>query len=91
MRPRRTHESNAVYRLPGGTEDNDLWTVRAENANGEAIVQSTWVPTDQERAAIADGENVLLTIWGHAHPPVAVGTTAVPLGARPTDGPGEAA
>jgi hypothetical protein len=85
MKPRRTHESTSVYRLPGGTEDNDLWVTADVDDGGHPVVCSTWVPTDEERALLAAGENVELVIWGTAVPPLAMRTTAVSLGRRPED------
>jgi hypothetical protein len=67
LRPRRTHHSNQVFRLPGGNEDNDLWV---EN-NGEQLI-SVYVPTEEQRQAIADGGNILVCLWGQAHPPIAL-------------------
>lgn len=79
MKPRRTVESNRVYRLAGGTEDNDLWVTVTEDVDGVACVASAWEPSPEERQAIADGANVGLVIWGLAHPPVAIITTDVEL------------
>jgi hypothetical protein len=86
MRPRHTHYSNAVFSLPGGNEDNDLWAIRDVHEDGTPLLRSTWVPTAAERAAIAAGSNVELIIWGSAHPPVAMGTVDYPLGAPPLGG-----
>jgi hypothetical protein len=73
-----------VFKLPGGTEDNDLWVERLEaEGTGETILGSTWVPTDEERKAIADGANIELLVWGTAQPPVSVRTTTVPIGKAP--------
>lgn len=83
MRPRRTHASNVVFRLAGGNEDNDLWVDRGIDGSGYMTLSSVWVPTDEERARIAAGENIMLTIWGAAQPPVAIGVTDVPLGKAP--------
>lgn len=82
MKPRRTHESNKVYRLQGGTEDNDLWVTEAVQ-EGTPIIVSVWEPTLEERQAIADGENIELAVWG-GQPPVALGTTPVELGKAPS-------
>jgi hypothetical protein len=84
MKPRRTPSSNKVYRLEGGTEDNDLWVRIDRHADtGHVVVCSTWELSDEERAAIAAGENVELIIWGLGVPPVALRTTAEPLGKGP--------
>jgi hypothetical protein len=85
MKPRRTILSNAVFSLPGGNEDNDLWVMRDEHADGSPLVRSCWVPDDEERKAIADGANIELIVWGAGHPPVAMGVVHYPLGAPPDD------
>jgi hypothetical protein len=74
VKPRRTPTSNFVFRLEGGTEDNDLW-VRRDVEDGIPTINSVWVPSDEERAAIAAGANLELTVWGQGTPPVALRTT----------------
>jgi hypothetical protein len=64
MKPIRTPESNTVYVLPGGTEDNDL---HAEQLP-EGIVKSVWTATEEERALIAGGARLVLLIWGALGP-----------------------
>lgn len=87
MKPRRTHQSNRVYRLAGGNEDNDLWVMEtfASDEPTRRVILSVWEPTAEERARIAAGENIELAVWG-GQPPVAIGVTDVPLGKAPTDG-----
>lgn len=82
MRPRRTHHTNTVFRLPGGTEDNDLWLEHANSGTG-TVLRSTWVPTDDERARIAAGENIELAVYSQSHPPVSMRIVNHPLGAPP--------
>jgi hypothetical protein len=82
LKARRTHLSNQVFQLPGGNEDNDLW-VYLDEQDGSPLIRSTWVPTDEERARIAAGENIELIVWGEGHPPVAMGVVDYPLGAPP--------
>lgn len=79
MKPRRTHLSNSVFALAGGTEDNDLWTQVDAAAQ---TVSSVWVPTDEERRAIAAGQNIELTIYG-GQPPVSMRIVDTPLGKPP--------
>jgi len=81
MMPRRTPSSNVVFRLPGGNEDNDLW-VKCDQIDGQPTIQSTWVLTDEERSAIARGDNVELIVWGEQQPPVCVRTTDEPIGRK---------
>lgn len=86
MKPRRTVVSNRVFRLPGGTEDNDLWVYADIDTRGEPVIRSTWVPTEDERKAIAEGQNIELVVWGAGHPPVNMQLTDVPLGKPPGGG-----
>lgn len=80
MKPRRTPSMNGVLRLAGGNEDNDLWYRSTEDTQGAHVFSTTWEPTPEERAAIADGANVELLVWGTGHPPVAMAVTDEPLG-----------
>jgi hypothetical protein len=82
MKPRRTEHTDRVFRLPGGTEDNDLWVYDIPYEDGTNIIASVWEPTYEEREAIYNGENVRLLIWGHGMPPVAIDTTDEKLGKR---------
>lgn len=71
MRSRRTVHTNKVFRLPGGTEDNDLWTYEINEADEPAPIQcSIWVPTPEELEALNNGAQIRLNIWGSGHPPV---------------------
>lgn len=80
MKARRTVLCTNVFSLQGGTEDNDLWAeVRTVGPGPDQII-STWVPTDEERKAIAEGENIQLVIHGGAQPPVSLLVSDVPLG-----------
>lgn len=83
LRPRRFHSANKVWRLAGGTEDNDLWALNHE-VDDEVLgqvpaVTSVFVPDDQQRQAIAEGANVALTVIG-AQPPVMVRLTDEAIG-----------
>lgn len=80
MKPRRTPGSNGVFRLDGGTEDNDLWVERAVDDEHRPIVISVWEPSVAERARIAAGENIALVVWGSGHPPVMIVPTDSALG-----------
>lgn len=83
MKPRRTPNSNSVFHLQGGTEDNDLWVERTEDSEGEPVLRSVWKLTDEERARVAAGENIYLVVWGTGTPPVNLGVTDEPIGAGP--------
>jgi hypothetical protein len=69
-----------VFRLPGGTEDNDLWVQRLTDADNFPVLRSVWEPSDEERKAIAEGGSVELLVWAGQYPPVAVSTTDEQLG-----------
>lgn len=84
MRPRRTHSSNRVFTLPGGTEDNDLWI--EQTPPPDPVMVSVWEPTAEERALIAVGQNIEVAIHGNMHPPLQLGVTSVPIGKAPADG-----
>lgn len=81
MKARRTPSSNQVFRLEGGTEDNDLWVEVAVSDQGPCL-RSVWELTPKEREQVAAGANVYLLTWGAGTPPVALGVTDEPLGAR---------
>lgn len=83
MNPRRTPRSNQVFRLDGGNEDNDLWVECATSVQGPTL-RSVWELTDDERQRVAAGANVYLVVWGTGTPPVAMGVTSEPLGAKAT-------
>lgn len=82
MRPRRTPTTDVVFRLLGGTEDNDLWCRRG-STDGSPWIESVWTLEDDERQAIADGANIVLRTSGTGHPPVSLYITAEQPG-RPT-------
>lgn len=75
MKPRRTVESNAVYELSGGNEDNSLWVNQSPNG----VIASVWELTDEERLQVAEGGNIKLMIYG-GQPPVSMHVTTVALG-----------
>lgn len=82
MKPRRTENSTRVFRLPGGTEDNDLWVYDLPDDDGNNVICSVWQPSPKEREAIANGENVRLLVWGTGIPPFAIDTTDEALGKK---------
>jgi hypothetical protein len=85
VKPRRTHNSTHVFRLEGGTEDNDLWAYYAPDEEGLAVMATVWVPTQEERERIFTGENVRLLLWARQPYPMAMDITDEPLGKRPEE------
>lgn len=72
MKPIRTVDTNSVFKLRGGTEENDLPLSRIHHEDGSITNCSTWELTDEERQAIAAGANIDLFVWGFNHPPVSL-------------------
>jgi hypothetical protein len=44
------------------------------------VICSVWVPSPEEREAIANGENIRLMVWGYGIPPFAMDTTDEKIG-----------
>lgn len=90
MKARRTVRTDRVLHLPDGTEDNDLWfyvETFDDDVLGECkAICSVWVPSDEERKAIAAGENIRLIVFSGQHPPVTIDTTDERIGRAPTGG-----
>lgn len=72
MRPVRTAFTNAVFKLPGGTEENDLPAERTQTEDGDNVIATTWELNDIEAAKVARGARIELVIWGTRHPAVAL-------------------
>ncbi len=47
--------------------------ITACKIEGASAMKSWWQPTPEERAAIANGARVVLSVIGTCHPPVAIG------------------
>lgn len=96
MRSRRTPQSNTVYVLEGGNEDNYLHVRKGTLSDGHLTlderdpsarsdapyIASVFEPDDDERAMLASGANVELICLG-SQPPVVMRVTAE----RPTGTP----
>jgi hypothetical protein len=81
VKPALTAEVNAIYKLEGGDESNDLPMQKAVTLDGEAVLVSRWELTDEEREAIHNGALVRLVVWGTALPPVALAVEGIELDA----------
>lgn len=68
MIPVRTNASNVVYK---GDEANGVGDAYVQRLR-PGVVSMTWVPTDEERAAIAAGALVELVIFAEPIPPTLV-------------------
>lgn len=69
MRPVETHKSNFTFTHPG--DGGDLRCERTKE-DGQPITNSAWEPSADERALLVAGAQVELSVWGDAHPPVAL-------------------
>ena len=83
MRPIRTPDTDLVFKLRGGTEENDLPAERVETPEGPgaAAVVTVWDLDSEERAAVAAGAMIRLTIFDGLIPPVALGVEDRPASA----------
>lgn len=73
MNPVKTKKTTTIFKLDGGTEENDLPVEVAEADGSEVkVFISTWEPSIKEREEIFLGKNVELIVWGTGHPPVEV-------------------
>lgn len=79
MRPVETKETNHNFGPPPGMEDKigNLPCRFGENHDlGMKFVFAVYEPSDDERLAIADGQNIRIGIgWLGAFPPVSLGIT----------------
>src|SRR4051794_35539029 len=80
VKPIRTIDTNRIFKLVGGTDDNDLPVFQAEDEDGTPVLISTWELTDEERIALVAGGHVELLVWGIGTPPVALRVREMPNG-----------
>lgn len=83
MRPVRTPESTVVFKLDGGTEENDLPAVVREDEAGTPVVCTTWELDSDDLAAVLTTGRLELCVWGAGTPPVSL-VAVGPEGARET-------
>lgn len=72
MRPVKTPQTNTVYKLPSGTEENDLWVEAGMGPGDQPVTISEWEFSPVEREAIAVGGRVQLIIHSHIVPAVSL-------------------
>lgn len=73
MRPVRTRASNFVYKGDGGLV-SDAWVQLEPGANATIL---TWKPSEEERAAIADGALIdLVILYAKPIPPTVLNVSA---------------
>lgn len=72
MKPVRTPWTNSLYKLEGGTDENDLPIEKTHDADEHPVLVSTWEVSPQEAQEIVKGKRIQVIIWGEEHPPIAV-------------------
>jgi hypothetical protein len=86
MQPIDFPEANRTFTRPEGMTDEECGPLRVCDT-GEAL-QSVWQPDEADRAALAAGAPVVLSIFGRGHPVVSLGVVQLAAGGAVPDGPG---
>lgn len=79
MQPSHFRQANLVLKAPPGEEEN-VQDLHVFHNRDENTVSSLWIPSDEEREIISNGGGVLVSVWGHSHPPIFVGAAALEYG-----------
>lgn len=77
MTPTKIEPCTRIMGKPEGTLDEDCGDLQISDAHDPIwgnVMRSAWVPSPEEREAIANGAPVILQIVGKRHPVVAVFT-----------------
>ena len=77
MTPIKTDLCNFAYTAPPGMTEEQCGTLHCRRDTDQGIVTSYWQPEPEERSEIVNGALIALTVHGHGHPPVAIGTCPV--------------
>lgn len=80
MRHTQHPTNNGVLGAPPGTSYEQCTALPVTHAlygDGTNCCMSFWEPSAEERAAIANGAKVVLSVWGTTHAPVSVGVAGV--------------
>jgi len=72
VKPVRTAFTNVLFKLEGGSEENDLPAEKTHDADEKDVLVTTWEVSPQEATQIAKGKRIELIVWGEEHPPVAL-------------------
>lgn len=70
MEPTIIKGANRAFHAPEGMDDCATLHVLQETHGGVPFLSSEWVPSADEREAIARGANIILIVVGGGHPPV---------------------
>jgi len=81
MNPGNIKDSNRVMGAPKGVSEEhcSALSVIMEHRHEEPVgivMHSAWIPEEIERKAIAEGNPILLTVFGTQHPMVSLGVIA---------------
>lgn len=72
MNPTKAEDANAVMKAPPDEPDVQDLPIRLEYIMGQRVATSTWQPDEEERARLAAGAPVKLSIYGEIHPPLLI-------------------
>lgn len=70
MKPVRTEYTNAIFKLPGGTDENDLPVEKNVDEQGRHVIVSTWELSEGELEDVIATGKIQLVVWGEGHPPI---------------------
>lgn len=84
MRHIKTNNTDKVFKLEGGTEENDLHVETGVSEYGPKLT-STWLPDEEDLAMLNAGGGVELVVWGTGHPPVSLAVAEKEWIERPTE------
>lgn len=72
MNPTDFPQANTTLKRPANMTEAECSDLRVLRDPATHTILSCWMPTEEERAAIAAGGPIWLFVWSDAHPPVAL-------------------
>lgn len=72
LTPMKTPHSNSVLKGPPGTDVGDLDCELGPDDDGYMVTASAWDLTSEQRAKLAAGGHIRLSVWQHPIPPLAM-------------------
>lgn len=83
MIPDKIKDANAMFGAPKewndektGVHCQTLHVKTGEDANGNHVIVSAWIPSPEEIEAIKNGHAVILIVYGYGHPAVTLGVSS---------------
>jgi hypothetical protein len=72
MESKQTKSCSIIFKLEGGTKENDLHGYRTLDTNNNIVSCGVFTPNEEERIEIANGARIVVAIWGKTVPPMNV-------------------